>query len=59
MIEGREATFTNPVEVEMCSKSIANMHKASKGIFNKLSTEIVKGNLENICHINLVKQKKI
>ena len=45
MIEGREATFTNPVEVEMCSKSIANMHKASKGIFNKLSTEIVKGNL--------------
>lgn len=45
MIEGREATFTNPVEVEMCAKSIANMHNASKGIFNKLSTEIVKGNL--------------
>ena len=35
MIEGREATFTNPVEVEMCSKSIDNMHKSSKVIFNK------------------------
>ncbi|GAA0087106.1 CotS family spore coat protein [Clostridium sp. CTA-7] len=45
MIEGREATFTNPVEIEMCSKSIASMHKASKGIFNKLSGEVIKGNL--------------
>jgi CotS family spore coat protein len=45
MIEGREATFTNPIEIEMCAKSIANMHKASKGIFNKLNGDIVKGNL--------------
>lgn len=45
MIDGREATFTNHVEVELCAKSIANMHKASKGVFNKLSAEIIKGNL--------------
>ena len=32
MIDGREATFTNPIEVEWCTKSIAYFHKASEGI---------------------------
>ena len=45
MIEGREATFSNPVEVELCTKAMANMHLASKGIFNVLSANIIKGNL--------------
>lgn len=45
MIEGREATFSNPVEVEMCTKAMANMHRASRGIFQTLNTDIVKGNL--------------
>ncbi|MDV4149512.1 CotS family spore coat protein [Clostridium sp. AL.422] len=45
MIEGREATFTNPVEIEICSKAIANMHLASRGIFNILDADTVKGNL--------------
>lgn len=45
MIEGREATFTNPVEIEVCTKAIANMHKASKGIWENLSQELVKENL--------------
>lgn len=45
MIEGREATFSNPVEVELCTKAMANMHLASRGIFNVLSTDILKGNL--------------
>lgn len=45
MIEGRESTFTNPVEIELCSKSIANMHKASRGIFNKFDADLIKGNL--------------
>lgn len=45
MIEGREATFTNPVEIELCAKALANMHKASKGIFNKFDIDLIKGNL--------------
>lgn len=45
MIEGREATFSNPVEIEICTKAMANMHIASRGIFNVLNTDIVKGNL--------------
>lgn len=45
MIEGREATFSNPVEVELCTKAVANMHRASRGIFHRLNTDIVKGNL--------------
>lgn len=32
LIDGREATFTNPVEVICCSKSIAKLHEASVGI---------------------------
>lgn len=45
MIEGREVTFSNPVEIEMCTKAMANMHIASRGIFNVLQADIVKGNL--------------
>lgn len=45
MVDGREATFTNPVEIEICSRAIAKMHKASKGIFNNLPIETIKGNL--------------
>ena len=45
MIEGREATFSNPIEIEICSRAIANMHKAGKGVFNNLTIDTVKGNL--------------
>lgn len=45
MIDGREATFNNPVEIEMCTKAMSKMHLASRGIFNILSTDTVKGNL--------------
>ena len=45
MIDGREAAFSNPVEIEMCTRAMANMHIASKGVFNTLQTEVVKGNL--------------
>ena len=45
MIEGREVTFSNPVEIEMCTKAMANMHIASRGIFNVLQADIVKWNL--------------
>ncbi|MBU5455227.1 CotS family spore coat protein [Caproiciproducens sp. MSJ-32] len=45
MIDGREATFTNPLEIEICSKAIANMHKASNGICENLNVDLVKENL--------------
>lgn len=32
MIEGREAAFTNPVEISWCTKAIEKLHISSKGI---------------------------
>ena len=44
MIEGREATFTNPIEVELCSNAIAKMHIASKELIEEFSLEEIKNN---------------
>ena len=44
MVEGREAAFTNTVEVELCSKAIAEMHIASKNLIEELSEEEIKNN---------------
>ena len=41
MIDGREATFSNPIEINLCSKAIANMHLASKGILDTMDEDIV------------------
>lgn len=32
MLEGREASISNPVEINLCAENIALMHKASQGI---------------------------
>ena len=39
MIDGREATFTNPVEVEWCTRALANFHNASINIADNLTNE--------------------
>ena len=39
MIDGREATFTNPIEVEWCTKALANFHNASVNITDNLTKE--------------------
>ncbi|MEN8078867.1 CotS family spore coat protein [Clostridioides difficile] len=44
MIEGREANFTNPIEVEWCTKALARFHEASKEIINNFTTEEVQRN---------------
>ena len=44
MIEGREATFTNPIEVEWCTKALANFHNASKNIINNFTNEDIRLN---------------
>ena len=58
MIEGR-GNFTNPVEIEVCTKAIANMHKASKGIWENLSQELVKENLGDYLIDPIEGQRKI
>ncbi|MFL7797519.1 CotS family spore coat protein [Clostridium chauvoei] len=45
MIEGREATFSNPIEISICAKAIAGMHNASKGIFKELDNSLIQGNV--------------
>ena len=44
MIDGREATFTNPIEVEWCTKALANFHNASINITDKLTKEDIVSN---------------
>ncbi|MGV3026183.1 CotS family spore coat protein [Clostridium thermobutyricum] len=38
-ITGIEASCTNPIDLEICAKSIAKLHKASKGLKNSLEKE--------------------
>lgn len=44
MIDGREANFTNPIEVEWCTKALANFHEASKEIVDYFTIEEVEIN---------------
>ena len=41
LIEGREVSFTNPVEVELCSTALAEMHNSSKDIDKIFSNDII------------------
>lgn len=45
ILDGREAAFSNPVEITLCAKNIALMHNASKGIReylnNKYTTDVL------------------
>lgn len=47
MIDGREASFTNPLEVEWCTKALANFHNASENIISKITEEELKLNKSN------------
>lgn len=46
ILDGREASFTNPVEINLCSKNIAMMHNASKGILKYLNSKYNKDVLD-------------
>lgn len=43
LIQGREATFTNPIELNMCAKALGSMHLASRKILDEFN---LKANLE-------------
>lgn len=44
MIDGREANFSNPIEVEWCTRALVNFHKASKEIVDCFTTEEIQVN---------------
>lgn len=44
LIEGRETIFSNPIEVNLCTKGIANMHVASKGLEDSINKDLSKDN---------------
>ena len=46
ILDGREAAFSNPVEIALCAKNIAFMHNASKGIRGYLNNKYKKDVLD-------------
>lgn len=49
MIDGREASYTNPVDINLCSEEISRMHKASSGLYSFLDEdEKLENSFDNI-----------
>lgn len=46
ILDGREASFTNPIEISLCAENIALMHKASKGLRQHLKEKYNKDFLD-------------
>ena len=46
ILDGREATFSNPVEINLCAENIALLHKASKGLRDYLKYKYKKDFLD-------------
>ena len=46
ILDGREATFSNPVEINLCAENIALLHKASKGLREHLKDKYKKDFLD-------------
>ncbi|MBE6090386.1 MAG: CotS family spore coat protein [Clostridium beijerinckii] len=46
ILNGREASFSNPVEIDLCAENIALMHKASKGLREYLKDKYKKDFLD-------------
>ena len=59
LIDGRETTFTNPIEVTMCAQVIGNMHKASKGIENILTSVELDKNIDKGLDIEFKKDLEL
>ena len=39
ILDGREASFSNPIEIELCSENVALMHNASEGLLTYLNNK--------------------
>jgi hypothetical protein len=46
ILDGREAAFSNPVEINLCAENIAMLHKASKGLRDYLKNKYKKDFLD-------------
>lgn len=46
VLDGREASFSNPIEINLCGESIALLHKASKGLRGYLKDKYNKDYLD-------------
>lgn len=46
ILDGREASFSNPIEINLCAENIALMHKASKGLREHLKNKYHKDLLD-------------
>lgn len=55
LIEGREVTFTNPLEIEMCGRLIASIHKESTNFIENISKALNK-ELKNLIEKSLVER---
>ena len=55
LIEGREVTFTNPIEYEMSGKLLAQMHIASQNGLGKIESEL-KTTVKDLMDESLVKK---
>ena len=47
ILEGREASFSNPVEIDLCGENVALLHKASYGLREYLNNKYGKDFLDN------------
>ena len=46
ILDGREASFSNPIEISLCGENIALMHKASNGLREYLKNKYMKDFLD-------------
>ncbi|WP_252238815.1 CotS family spore coat protein [Clostridium sp. VAP51] len=55
LLDGREACFTNPLEIKLCAENIALMHKASCGIREELIKKLNEDFLDESLEIKFKK----
>lgn len=55
ILDGREASFSNPVEIELCANNIALMHNASKGLIAYLNDKYNKDFIDDSFKIKIKK----
>ena len=53
ILDGREASFSNPVESELCSENVALLHNASKGLLTYLNNKYNKNFIDQSFKIKL------
>lgn len=53
ILDGHEASFSNPVEIELCANNIARMHNASKGLIYYLNNKYNKDFIDDSFKIKI------